>query len=385
MRKETIDTIHRKNTIINNIIDALVTRKNFLILGHKNPDEDCVASMVSIALLISKFNKDVTVYLPGKIHEHFNYLINICTYNAIKHVKKKEDISDSVDTIIICDTPKPSMVDTSRKINQMMKDDGTINIEIDHHIGSDSRYIGDPEYSLVTEASSACELVGLIALKLRKKNDILERFNISTVFSRNIVLSILTGIIGDSNMGQFLKTRREKKYYDIFSRLYNELLEKKTTKESNFRDMKQVFDEIQRLSSKEEKFYNIMIEKKQFSRSFGYVVFNNSEMKELKKEFDRDTVVSVSRSVADILAEESGGLSLVVFDDVYRNEKLVQFRVRRSTDYKVFDVRNILDIFSIENGGGHEGAIGFRIRRDDLPDLDGYVEKLIAGVEEVLP
>ncbi len=385
MNKKTIETIHRKNSIINNIINAFVERNHFLILGHKNPDEDCVASMVAVALLISKFNKDVTVYIPGKVHEHFNYLINICTYNAIKHVKKSEELAGSYDTIIVCDTPKPSMVDSNRKIDSMLKKKETITIEIDHHIGADSRYIGDTDYSLVTEASSACELVGLIALKLQKKTEILEQFNISTVFSRNIVLSILTGVIGDSNMGQFLKTKRERKYYIFFSRLYNDLLEKKTTKDTNFRDMKQVFDEIQRLSTREEKFFNIMLQKKKFSEAFGYVILDNAEMKKLKKEFERDTVVSVSRSVADLLAEESGKLSLVVFDDVYKREKLVQFRMRRSTDYKKFDVRKVLEMFSIENGGGHEGAIGFRFDRGEMTDLHGFTEKLIRGVEGILP
>lgn len=71
MKKKNIETIHEKNHIINSIFDAIESRNSFLILGHKNPDEDCISSMVAIALLLSKFNKSVELYLSDEVHEHF--------------------------------------------------------------------------------------------------------------------------------------------------------------------------------------------------------------------------------------------------------------------------------------------------------------------------
>jgi nanoRNase/pAp phosphatase (c-di-AMP/oligoRNAs hydrolase) len=61
-----------------NIIDAVVTRQGFLLLGHKTPDEDCIASMVAFALLGVKFSKNICIYLGKQIHEHFHYLLNKC-------------------------------------------------------------------------------------------------------------------------------------------------------------------------------------------------------------------------------------------------------------------------------------------------------------------
>ena len=74
----------------------------------------------------------------------------------------------------------------------------------------------------------------------------------SELFPRNLVLAILTGIIGDSNMGQYLKSRREKRYYQIFSGMFNDMLSRRTTKKTNFSTMDQVFTELQKLSDHEE-------------------------------------------------------------------------------------------------------------------------------------
>jgi nanoRNase/pAp phosphatase (c-di-AMP/oligoRNAs hydrolase) len=57
MSKTTISTLREKNRIIDNIIAALGSRQEFLLLGHQSPDEDCIASMVAFALLAAKFAK----------------------------------------------------------------------------------------------------------------------------------------------------------------------------------------------------------------------------------------------------------------------------------------------------------------------------------------
>lgn len=381
--KQSIETIHERNRIINNIIDAFQHREQFLILGHKNPDEDCIASMVAMALIVSKFSKKAGVYLSENVHEHFQYLLDICRHNAIKCSENITTGGRGVDTIVICDTPKPSMVDSTPEIDILLADPKILKIEIDHHLGADSQYIGDEGYQLVTEANSSSELAGIIALKLNKRSELLQGYNISNTLSRNIILSVITGIVGDTNMGQFVKSRRQRAYYNVFSDLYNVLLERETTKASNFTNMDQVFHEIQRLSTGEEKCYQFMYDRKKSSRSIGYIVLDRGDMERLAGEFDADTIVAVSRSIADQLAEESGRLGLVVYDD-FPLTALYQFRLRRSQGYKTFDVRKILEAFSIRDGGGHEGAIGFRIPRDQIADIGAYVRELIDGIEKLL-
>ena len=225
--------------------------------------------------------------------------------------------------------------------------------------------------------------MGLLALKLSKRRDILRRYNVQSPLSRNVILSVLTGIVGDTSMGQYIISRRQKRYYDIFSNLYNSMLARETTKDTNFVNKDEVFHEIQRLSKVEERCYRYIMNRKKFSKYIGYTVLSGEDMLYLSSEFDSDTIVSVTRSIADHLAEESGYLGLVAYDDS-GNSGLVQFRLRRGQKFKTFDLRRVLEIFSIEEGGGHEGAIGFRVPRGEIDDLDRYVEGLVAGIEKAI-
>ncbi len=382
MKKKNIETIHEKNRIINNIFDSIESCNNFLILGHKNPDEDCISSMVAFALILSKFNKPAQLYLGGSVHEHFQYLLNICKYNSIEIFYSDDFDTDTIDAIVVCDTPKPDMIDASPAIRSLFSRENIHIIEIDHHIGGDGEYIGSEGYGLVTEASSACELIGFIGLKLCNRRDLLKAYNISDPFSRNFVLAVLSGIIGDTKMGKYLKSNRERKYYSIFSTKYNNILLKETTKDSNFSDKNQVYDELERLSKNEERCYNYIISKKMFSGSIGYVVLDQNSMEYLFRECGNDTVITVTRTIADILAEESGKLSLIAYYDNPEISDLIQFRIRRGKNFKNYDLRDILKIFAIKNGGGHEGAIGFRITKGNISNIDNYVYNLIQRIEE---
>ncbi|HNX22599.1 MAG TPA: DHH family phosphoesterase [Spirochaetota bacterium] len=382
MKKKNIETIYKKNRIISNIFDSIGSRNNFLILGHKNPDEDCISSMVAFSLILSKFSKSVSIYLGGPVHEHFQYLLNICKYNSIEIYYSDDFKDDNIDTIVVCDTPKPDMIDASAAINSLFLRKDILIIEIDHHIGADSEYIGNEGYCLVNEASSACELIGLIGLKLCNRKDLLKLYNISDPFSRNFVLAILSGIIGDTKMGKYLKSKREIKYYQIFSTKYNDILLKETIKESNFSDKNQVYDELERLSKNEGQCFDFINSKKKFSNSIGYVVLDQKTMELLFRECGSDTIISITRAIADILAEESGKLSLIAYYDDPEQSNLIQFRIRRGKNFKNYDVRKILKIFNIENGGGHEGAIGFRIKKDSIMNIYDYVDNLISGVEQ---
>jgi nanoRNase/pAp phosphatase (c-di-AMP/oligoRNAs hydrolase) len=385
MKKVHIPTIHEKNRIIANIIEAMLSRHRFLLLGHRNPDEDCIASMVAFALLLGKVYKPAKICLGERVHEHFQYLLHICRFNSITLFEECAETGGDYDTVVICDTPKPSMTAGYEQLKWLFEKPDVLKIEIDHHLGADSRYIGDDGYCLVTEATSSSELVGHIALKMRNRNDLAVRYQIDEVFSRNITLAILTGIIGDTGMGQFLKSRREKKFYRIFSTMLNSLLAEETVKESNFKDTAEVFRELHRLSTREERCFRYFMDRKQFSASIGYVALEERDTEVLFSESDEETVVNVARAVANDLAEESGKLSMVAYYDSPQLSDFVQFRVRRSQEYKKYDLRTLLERFGIENGGGHEGAIGFRIHRTSVSDYKPFIHDLIEGIEEVLP
>jgi diguanylate cyclase (GGDEF)-like protein len=382
--KAAIRSIREKNRIIERIISSFTDRRRFLILGHQSPDDDCISSMISTALILRMFYRDTILYLGSNVHDRFKYLLDICRYNSIPLLGPSEAPPSDLDTVILCDTPKPSMIEASPAVREALASPRVLRIEIDHHLAADSGYFGDEGYRFVTEASSASELIGHILLKLEGHKELLERLEVTDLFPRNLVLAILTGIIGDSNMGQYLKSRREKKYYQIFSGMFNDMLSRRTTKKTNFFTMDQVFTELQKLSTHEEGCYSYMMERKKTAGSVSVVTLTAEEMAHLYAECDDDTIISTARVVADKLAEDSGKLGLIAYYDNPERSDLVQFRLRRAGSWKKYDLRGFLTLFSIANGGGHEGAIGFRIPRGEIGDFPAYVEKLVNGIEAAI-
>lgn len=379
-----IESLARKNRIVTNVINAFVTRRSFLIVGHENPDEDCVASMVAIGLLLSKLSKPVVLCTAAEIPGHFRYLLEICRFNSIAVNSSPDAIEVPIDTLIICDTAKPSMVELGPASPNVLNDPEVLKIEIDHHLDTDSRYSGDPEHCLVASASSAAELVGYIGCKLSARRDIIQQYDIEEVFTRNMVLAILTGIVGDTQMGKFIKTRKERRFYNIFSGMFNRLLSQKTTKQTNFYNMEQVYAELRSLSATQEELYTELLERHRRSNSIAYVALDARDSQGVYSRFDIDTVVSVARATADELAEISGKLSLVAYYDHVNLSDLVQFRMRRSHQFRGFDLRALLTDLKLTNGGGHKGAIGFRLPKAQIEDFDGYISYLIDTAEAKL-
>ncbi len=386
MAKKRMPSIKQRNRIIRHIIQAIVDRDCFLIMGHQSPDEDCVSSMIAMSLLLNKFSKNVYLMIPEKINKNFQYLVNICRYNAIEILHNKQELPCEISTVFVLDTPKPEMCETFPGSDDIFNNKNVLKIEIDHHLEADSDYIGDKEFCLVDEASSASELVGLIAFKLKNRGDIIDPFNIQDLFSRNFVLAVLTGIIGDSKMGKYLKTSREKWFYRLFSGMFNEMLTSKTHKNSkNFSTMDEVFTELQQLSQKEDECFTLMMKQKvDISPKIGSVIVSREVIRQMRSIFDYDTIVTVARYAADSLAEYSRYVSLVVYYDDEKDSDLIQFRMRRSQAYRALDLRTVLETFGIENGGGHPGAIGFRIPEEEIQDLGGYVESLVKGTEKLI-
>ncbi len=386
MAKTRITSIKQRNRIIHSILEAIVERDYFLVMGHKNPDEDCISSMIALSLLLNKFSKIAYLMIPGKINKKYQYLLDICRYNAIEILHNGDELPYGISTLFILDTPKPEMIETFPGSDEIYNNSDILKIEIDHHLGADSDYIGNRAYCLVDEASSACELVGLMALKLKNYEDITASFNIQNLFSRNFVLAVLTGIIGDSKMGKFLKTGREKWFYRLFSSMFNEMLTNKTRRNSrNFSTMDEVFTELRKLSRQEDECLAIMMKQKvDISPKIGSVIVSQDVIKQMRAVFDHDTIVTVARYAADSLAEYSRLLSLVVYYDDKEDSGLIQFRIRRSHSYKTLDLRSVLEFFNIKNGGGHPGAIGFRIPEAEIKDIHVYVETLIKGIEKLM-
>ncbi len=385
VNKTKIPTLKEKNSIVNNITGVIDHGESFLVLGHKNPDEDCAASIIAVSLLLVKFGKKVTVYVRKGFQRKFSFLYKIGKYNSINFIEDDDEAENFYSAVIAVDTPKKSMIEMGEKINSLFDNDRIIRIEFDHHLGADSGYIGLKNYSLVDEASSACEIIGYYALKLVERKKLLEKYSVTELFTRNFVLALITGIISDSKMGKYLKSNRERWFYSYFSSLFNELLFNKTDSGSgNFSTMEDVFNELEKLSEDEDRCFSYMSDRIRKSSCIYYVILDRSDMEYLYREFPGEVIVTVARYTANLLSEESGFLSLVIYYDDPEKSDLIQFRMRRNHGYTDLDLRDIIEIFNIENGGGHPGAVGFRIPSAEIADLSAYAANLISETEKMI-
>jgi nanoRNase/pAp phosphatase (c-di-AMP/oligoRNAs hydrolase) len=379
VEKREIKTIAQKNRLTGSIIDAIYENDDFLLVGHKDPDTDCVASLAAFGLILRKLQKEATIFLPGAVAEQFNYLLAICKYNGITVLYGQERPTENVSVVIILDTPKPDMIAMNKSISRLFENPGVRKIEIDHHLETDAEYAGDEGYCLVSEASSTCELIGYLCFKLSKQTG---RLGSVEIFSRNIALALLTGIVGDSHMGKYLKSNKERRYYNMFSTIFDKMLIEKTLKNShNLSSMEAIFDVIQRFSVREKKCFDRIIAQRQKSKSLLFICLNQAESAELFELYGAELVVNVSKAAADTMAEESGKLGLVAYYDRADLSDFVQFRLRRSAGFTTLDLREVLRVLRIGNGGGHPGAVGFRVKKAEAPDLAAYTRGLVSQID----
>jgi nanoRNase/pAp phosphatase (c-di-AMP/oligoRNAs hydrolase) len=293
------------------------------------------------------------------------------------------DIPQNIDVIVILDTPKPEMLMTNISVARIFENSEVRKIEIDHHLDADSRYCGDSGYRLVSNASSTCELIGYLSLKLADHPDVKGRS--SEFFSRNLALTILTGIVGDSQMGKYLKSNQERWYYRTFSEKFSNLLHQKTQKDSkNLQSMGDIFNVIQDLSQQEQECLEKMNSHLKRSKSLHYVVLEEKESYELFSRYGEEIIVNVSKALADQLSEASKKMGLTAYYDPPELSSLIQFRLRRGSNFSTLDLRSVIAELEIRNGGGHAGAVGFRMNKDEVHDINSYASELAARIEDIL-
>jgi nanoRNase/pAp phosphatase (c-di-AMP/oligoRNAs hydrolase) len=381
-KKTELRTIAEKNRIVNRIMDTILDRDSFLLMGHKDPDTDCIASLVAFALLLGKFHKEITIYLAGPVLAQFSYLLAICKYNGIAVVYGKVPNIKSFSSVVILDTPKPEMIALNDEIAALMADKDIAKIEIDHHLEGDASCAGDNGLCLISAASSTCELIGLFLLKISQQRG---NFKNIDFFTRNLVLAIITGIVGDSQMGKYLTSRREKFHYKIFTDIFDRLLGEKTLKNSkNLSSMKAVFDDIQNFSVQEKKCFDGIMRLKNTKKSVHYICIGKRQSAEFFETYGTELIVNASKAAADTLAEDCGKLGLVAYYDDPSLSDFVQFRLRRSAKFLHADLRTVLAGLKIENGGGHPGAIGFRVNKGDVQNITSFTEGIVTRIEEIL-
>lgn len=178
---------------IKDLINLLYQKDNFLLVTHKNYDEDAISSLLSLSLILDFLGKNNFIFLDEKIKEEY---LNFPKVNEIRN-----EIKAKIENIIFLDCDR--ILRVSEDIIPFME--GKTKIFLDHH----SSNLFEGEFNFVfPEAIATSEIIFYLAKKLNALNE-------------NLAELILLGILGDTN---FLRNEYSKETYLRIFRIITELL-----------------------------------------------------------------------------------------------------------------------------------------------------------------
>ena len=378
-------TVGARNRVMQNIYTLVKKHRSFLILGHENPDEDCFASTVASALLLRKFNKHVSIFLECLPPENLKFLNSICKYNKINVYYGTMPHIRSVEVLCILDTPKPDMIAANGCIYNFLHNPTIPKAELDHHFGSDAAYIGDTAYSLVLHASSTCEILCRICYKLANHPEIRQRYSIEELYSRNLVLTLLTGMLGDAKMGNYISNSHDKEVFDYFSKHLNLMLRISTHsagRTKKIESMERLLDVMETTDAETEKVYNTIIDRAVYTGCIGTVILSEDESNTFFDSIEYAQFIGMIKVATNTIAEKAGGIGISAYYDSPGKSNKIQCRIRVSEAMRGVNLHPVLTHFKITDGGGHPGAIAFRLPRESLSSLQTLFANIASFIKQ---
>jgi nanoRNase/pAp phosphatase (c-di-AMP/oligoRNAs hydrolase) len=260
-------------------------------------------------------------------------------------------------------------------------------IEIDHHFGADSEAITTQGIKLFREANATTEIIGELLQNL------FEKFPETTdPFSqRNILVGLITGLLGDTAGGKMISIKKDFDYWmkELGERLTNNTRWRKAREgrpsegeSSKFKTPEKIREYIDHLSIKQEDYLNAITSRVDKQNGLGLL----NLMSSVHRQIDNICELQDFNWFPDILGpllnripEEAGKLG-VVFYNGKNAEGLdcIFIKLRRAIDYDAFDLREVEGPIkkafggSYMGGGGHPGAVSFRV---DSLDEDSFLLK----------
>lgn len=124
------------------LIEAINSHSNFVILGHKNPDADCLNSQLVLGSTLTYLGKEVVLLSPGPFDRH-----EIKNYREFFHDTIPPDFKKTNPLAIIIDCSTPDRISPLEK-----QIEGLTTAIIDHHASGtefgDIRFISPKAFSV---------------------------------------------------------------------------------------------------------------------------------------------------------------------------------------------------------------------------------------------
>lgn len=385
-------------TNMSQAVDLINSSNSFLFSGDIDPDS--VGSMLSLSLYLNQLEKKVFLVIPETLGENLDFFEKIIQYNSIKILrdqKEIESIKDEIETIIFCDTANNKLVPYYPFIAEKILSKKPKVLEIDHHFGADSEELTDYGIKLFRNANANTEIIGDILEMLHKKNPA----GLNPFSQRNIILGLITGLLGDTFGGKVVHYRED---YDRWMDKLGEQLKENTRwrnakdkrqddcRISKFGDVKQILDYLNRLTEDQEVCFNLLNSRIDIKGKMSFLNLLPSTYEEVKEncqDFDSDWFVDIMNFLLNSVPEKSGHAGAVVFEGKNaEGADCIYIKIRRAVGFSGVDLRTgeqkIKDLFGdlYMGGGGHAGAVSFRIHPLEEKELLARLEKVFIFFNE---
>lgn len=364
---------------------------NNCFLFSANQDAASVGALVALGLYLIRLDKKVFLSLPDPIASSYDYLDKIIQYNYLRVVDSENAIkliTDQVEAVIFFDTPNSSQIPFFSCISENILSRGPTVIEIDHHFGNDSQEIFPGEIKLFRQVDATAEIVADLLLKLFEKHSALP----DPLKQRNILLSLATGWLGDTAGGKSVHNKQD---HDRWMALFRKNLDEVTYDSDESRDIKtkkfkspeDIIEYFDLVSRTHEACFNIQNKEIVNEEGVGFLNLLNStyeNCKDVCPPYDSQGFAEVRDNLLNKIPEYSGKVGLLCFHGkTVAGESCMLVKIRRSSQYEDFDLRNveseILNVFGEKHyigGGGHPGAVSFYLKPLEERKFLDKVEKI---------
>ena len=340
-------------------------------------DADSVGSLVALALYLTLMGKKVFLFLPDPVDGRYHYLEEIIHHNYLEVIENEEGvrrIHGQIETVVFFDTPNSDLIPFFPCISDSLLSGDAKVIEIDHHFGNDSKGISPNGIHLFRQSNATAEIVTELLVDIHETNSEFP----NPLEQRNILVALMTGLLGDSISGEAAHCQNA---YDKLMGLLRENLKKQTYLDAleeeprlkKIESPEDVLDYFDLMTKEHELCYETLEKKITYVNGVGFINLLDSTFKDCEghcKPYDSQWFVEVREALLSKVPERSGKIGILCSHGKTANgQNCIFLRLRRSTRYKGYDLRqaedDIRNVFGAKNylgGGGHPGAVSFRLQ-----------------------
>jgi hypothetical protein len=205
---------------------------------------------------------------------------------------------------------------------------------------------------------------------------------------RNILIGLITGLLGDTAGGKAVTIKEDFDYWmkELGERLASNTRWRKAREgrpsegeSSKFQTPEKIRDYLDRLSIEQEDYLNAIVSRVDKQSGLGLLNLMSSVYRQIENVCgaqDFNWFPDILGPLLNRIPEEAGKLGVVFYNGKNaEGEDCVFIKLRRSIDYDGFDLREVEGPIkkafgnAYMGGGGHPGAVSFRVNSIDEADF----------------